>query len=61
MNSDSNSSTEPVHLEPAPISHHKPKRFRKAAKRAVFASSILALGLTGVGTWKFRSSLPALS
>jgi acyl-homoserine lactone acylase PvdQ len=56
-----NSSPEPVHLEPVPISHHKPKRFRKAAKRAVFASSLLALGLTGVGTWKFRSSLPALS
>ncbi|MFN9463383.1 MAG: penicillin acylase family protein [Planctomycetota bacterium] len=61
MNSKSNSSTEPVHLEPAPILHPKPKRFRKAAKRTVFASSMLVLGLTGVGTWKFRSSLPALS
>jgi penicillin amidase len=40
---------------------HKPKRFRRAAKRTLLASGLLAVGLTGIGTYKFRSSLPHLN
>ena len=51
----------PVHLEPGPTPRHKPKRFRRVAKRTAYASCLLALGITGAGTWKVRSSLPNLS
>lgn len=40
---------------------HKPKRFRRAAHRTLLASGLIGLGLTGVGTYKFRSSLPDLN
>lgn len=59
MNRDS--SADGVHLEPVPIKHTRSKRFRRAAKRTAAASCLLALGLTGAGAWKVRSSLPSLS
>lgn len=61
MKQDSSNAADPVQLEPKPIKHHKPKRFRRAAKRTAMASCLLALGITGAGTWKFRSSLPNLN
>lgn len=42
---------------------HRPKRrkLRRVAKTSALAACFLAIGTTGVGTWKLRSSLPVIS